>query len=971
MTTRSEKNLLDTGSDEALFEVWQAPKLRSASAGTNLLLIGTEEPEALAGNNDGNVIYGLGGNDTLVGLGGKDQLRGGEGDDVLIGGNGPDSLVGGPGNDTFFYEALSDAPVGGADTIFGFDGVGSAPGDVIDISALGTFTFLSTAAFTGTGRSELRVDQVNAHTRVSIDANGDGTADWRVFVTNTNASEFTIDDFVGVQLPPPGPGESNDTLATANLIAIDPGTEGTFKFSGAVGDNPVTFNKDVDLFKIVLNDPSGTTAAWEVGIDVFGKGLGFDGFLRVFNDKGVELTRDDDSGTTPDPALTWVAPAGGTYYIGVSGFSNLNYNPLVAGSGIAGSLGTYQLQVTTKALLFGTAEPNDTRAEATDVNLATSGSTAVTVTRSGTIGDNPLTKARDVDLYEIFVASNFVEAKREVQIDVSSVGSSFDGLLRLFDANGQQLAINNDRSGTNKDPFLSFVPTVQGTYYVGVSGALNQIYDVDKAGSGAPGSTGSYDITFKTTPPPPPLPNGEPNDTLARATPIGILPSVEDTFSFNGVLGDNPATGTADVDLYKIDLLSGWQMSMQVFGKNDLDTGLRLFKLNPVTSEVQVLAFDDDSGPGSDPFLRITADADATYYVGVSGFSNYSYDPTVAGSGQAGQGGSYTLVVTTGSPLSGGEPNDVLGASKSVGIAPSSEGTVTLNATIGDNPDTLAKDVDLFKIELTKGWLLSLDVDGKSPGFDGYLRLFDADGVELAANNDRSPVDKDPILSWTAGADGIYYVGVSGFANVAYNPFVQASGVAGSTGNYDLVVSTRRPITPPPPAPGEPNDTLAQATPVVFGGNVFSFGAAIGDNTTTTVKDVDLFALQLSAGEQLSIRVNTAIASEFDSYLRLFDGGGTQLAFNDNARGRDPAIFFTAPTAGTYYVGVSSYVNINYNPNVAGSGIGSGDETTVGTYTLVIESSRSAAASAATVNEGVFAAEMFDPTVPVADDYFL
>ena len=65
-----------------------------------------------------------------------------------------------------------------------------------------------------------------------------------------------------------------------------------------------------------------------------------------------------------------------------------------------------------------------------------------------------------------------------------------------------------------------------------------------------------------------------------------------------------------------------------------------------------------------------------------------------------------------------------------------------------------------------------------------------------------------------------------------------------------------------------------------------------------------------------------ATPSGLDSYLRLFDATGRQLAANDDTSGSlDSLLVFTAPTAGTYYVGVSSYGNSTYAPATAGSGV--------------------------------------------------
>ncbi len=71
-------------------------------------------------------------------------------------------------------------------------------------------------------------------------------------------------------------------------------------------------------------------------------------------------------------------------------------------------------------------------------------------------------------------------------------------------------------------------------------------------------------------------------------------------------------------------------------------------------------------------------------------------------------------------------------------------------------------------------------------------------------------------------------------------------------------------------------------------------------------------------------------AAGLESLLRIFDANGTPLAL-DNQQGGDPQLTFQAATAGTYFIGVSSAPNNNYNPAVTDSGVPGG---TTGLYTL-------------------------------------
>jgi subtilisin family serine protease/subtilisin-like proprotein convertase family protein len=135
----------------------------------------------------------------------------------------------------------------------------------------------------------------------------------------------------------------------------------------------------------------------------------------------------------------------------------------------------------------------------------------------------------------------------------------------------------------------------------------------------------------------------------------------------------------------------------------------------------------------------------------------------------------------------------------------------------------------------------------------------------------------------------------------------------------------------------EPNDTLASAHVVDFGstgGTVSLAGLTIGDGTQAAL-DVDLFRVDMSRGGLINAKViaqQLLTPSSFDSYLRLFDAAGNELAANDQFFGNDSFIDFFVTTGGTYYVGVSGFPNADYDPAVAGSGI----SQSTGAYNLEI-----------------------------------
>ena len=95
----------------------------------------------------------------------------------------------------------------------------------------------------------------------------------------------------------------------------------------------------------------------------------------------------------------------------------------------------------------------------------------------------------------------------------------------------------------------------------------------------------------------------------------------------------------------------------------------------------------------------------------------------------------------------------------------------------------------MFSIQGNTGELLSIDVT-LLLGFNGngYVRLFDSAGTELAADAFSGPNSNPRLSSFSLPADDTYTIGVSGWSNTVYDPNVANSGTDGGTGNYELMV---------------------------------------------------------------------------------------------------------------------------------------------------------------------------------------
>ena len=118
-------------------------------------------------------------------------------------------------------------------------------------------------------------------------------------------------------------------------------------------------------------------------------------------------------------------------------------------------------------------------------------------------------------------------------------------------------------------------------------------------------------------------------DTLATATVTGLGPGTS-----SGTFTDsiwNALYGTKDVDLFSFQASKGMGLtattSLPASG-DSMDTMLRLFDASG-----NELAFNDDSGGTLYSQLTYSFASAGTYYVGVTGYNNRSYNPFFAGSG--------------------------------------------------------------------------------------------------------------------------------------------------------------------------------------------------------------------------------------------------------------------------------------------------------------------------------------------------
>lgn len=184
-------------------------------------------------------------------------------------------------------------------------------------------------------------------------------------------------------------------------------------------------------------------------------------------------------------------------------------------------------------------------------------------------------------------------------------------------------------------------------------------------------------------------------------------------------------------------------------------------------------------------------------------------------------------------------------------------------------------DVDVFVFEVEEGAHYQVDVTLGTLG-DSLLALYDADGWDLAFNDDHGDSLASRIF-WRASGAGDYYVSVGGYGSGSYTlTITKIPNIDDHADDVDSVTATRARV-----------------------------GVAV-EGILHDEDDVDVFVFE--AGEGAVYRVDVTLGTLGDSLLALYDADGWELAFNDDQDDSLASrVLWQAPGAGDYYVVVEGY----------------------------------------------------------------
>jgi len=314
----------------------------------------------------------------------------------------------------------------------------------------------------------------------------------------------------------------------------------------------------------------------------------------------------------------------------------------------------------------------------------------------------------------------------------------------------------------------------------------------------------------------------EPNDAVGEASPLGALDPAQ-PLVHSGLIGDG-AYPRMDVDFFAFGLLAETGPVLVTINVTtdspDLDPMVRLFD----AFGTELARSGDHAVQNAQSGIQHMLFTSGAFYFCVSDASNPNADPMVAGSGrESGAEGAYQVTVTA-SPVelsaSPYEPNDDAYDASDMGEA----SFAITNELIGDGAYG-AMDVDIYKVFIDGAARIDARVTTDAYGSvlrpvlrlrsceDPIVDLQPKDTCGLGESVPNGLGGGDATVSTLFYGTGNVYIMVSGEVNRRYDPAAPGSGEPGSMGGYDLDVV----VTPfNPYAPGEPNDSVSEATPQPF-----------------------------------------------------------------------------------------------------------------------------------------------------------
>jgi Tol biopolymer transport system component len=290
----------------------------------------------------------------------------------------------------------------------------------------------------------------------------------------------------------------------------------------------------------------------------------------------------------------------------------------------------------------------------------------------------------------------------------------------------------------------------------------------------------------------------------------------------------------------------------------DLDSRLEIYDRRG-----DLIASDDDGGPGLNARLRLTLESSGLYYIYVFGYSGDDSGP-------------YRLTFTE------GLPGTVEDEAAPIAFGETVRGSITAESEvfIEQFDATIFAAVYSFEAE-AEDWIV-VDLAARSIGsaIEPVVGLFD-ENFELQTFAEPGP-GQEPQLVYSIPAAGRYFL-------LVFSP----NEDFGSSEDYFFEI------------------TLTRGTPPEPGGGPIEDGETVEGTLQRGIHDEWTFTAE--AGEFVTIAMNS---TSFDTYLELYSPTGVLLTQNDDAGGTLNSMirFFRIPATATYTIFARSYGGTQTGP---------------------------------------------------------
>jgi hypothetical protein len=429
-------------------------------------------------------------------------------------------------------------------------------------------------------------------------------------------------------------------------------------------------------------------------------------------------------------------------------------------------------------------EPNDRIEEATAIAL-------------GAMVAGTILPRGDADLYALDLP-----AQGELRVHFAAAPPELDMAFRVLDEGGRQVWGWQTAPGPG-EAFEAWADIVTpGRYFLEV-----------RDGGNTAASPEPYLMVATLRPT---ADTGEPNDTIATATPLALGAEIEAAILPRG-----------DADLYALDLPAQGELRVSfAVAPPELDMAFRVLD----ETGRQVWGWQTAPEPGAPLHAWADIAAPGRYFLEVRDGGNTARSPEP-----------YSLVVQLAATADTGEPNDTVETATPLALGAEIEAAILPRG-----------DADIYALDLPAQGELRVGFARVPAEIDVAFRVLDEAGRQVWGWQ-TAPAAGAPFHAWAdIAAPGRYFLEVRDGGNTARSPEP-----------YSLVVQLAATADS-----GEPNDTVETATPLALGEVVSASILPRGD--------ADHYRLELARAGRLVVAILES-PSELDMAFRVLDADGRQV----------------------------------------------------------------------------------------------